>query len=180
MNKVIFKISFSSICIALGIILPFLTGQIPEIGSMLLPMHIPVLICGFICGWKYGLLVGLITPLLRSVSFGMPPIYPTAIAMSFELAAYGFISGLLFKILNKKLNFILSVYSTLILALIIGRIVWGFVRFGIGMIDKTNIFSFELFLSGSVISCWPGIIIQLFIVPILLLTLKKLNLLKNI
>lgn len=180
MNKVIFKISFSSICIALGIILPFLTGQIPEIGSMLLPMHIPVLICGFICGWKYGLLVGLITPLLRSVSFGMPPIYPTAIAMSFELAAYGFISGLLFKILNKKLNFILSVYSTLILALIIGRIVWGFVRFGIGMIDKTNIFSFELFLSGAVISCWPGIIIQLFIVPILLLTLKKLNLLKNI
>ena len=103
MNKVIFKISFSSICIALGIILPFLTGQIPEIGSMLLPMHIPVLICGFICGWKYGLLVGLITPLLRSVSFGMPPIYPTAIAMSFELAAYGFISGLLFKIVNKKL-----------------------------------------------------------------------------
>lgn len=180
MNKVIFKISFSSICIALGIILPFLTGQIPEIGSMLLPMHIPVLICGFICGWKYGLLVGLITPLLRSVSFGMPPIYPTAIAMSFELAAYGFISGLLFKIVNKKLNFILSVYSTLILALIIGRIVWGFVRFGIGMIDKTNIFSFELFLSGAVISCWPGIIIQLFIVPILLLTLKKLNLLKNI
>lgn len=180
MNKVIFKISFSSICIALGIILPFLTGQIPEIGSMLLPMHIPVLICGFICGWKYGLLVGLITPLLRSVWFGMPPIYPTAIAMSFELAAYGFISGLLFKIVNKKLNFILSVYSTLILALIIGRIVWGFVRFGIGMIDKTNIFSFELFLSGAVISCWPGIIIQLFIVPILLLTLKKLNLLKNI
>lgn len=180
MNKVIFKISFSSICIALGIILPFLTGQIPEIGSMLLPMHIPVLICGFICGWKYGLLVGLITPLLRSVSFGMPPIYPTAIAMSFELAAYGFISGLLFKIVNKKLNFIISVYSTLILALIIGRIVWGFVRFGIGMIDKTNIFSFELFLSGAVISCWPGIIIQLFIVPILLLTLKKLNLLKNI
>lgn len=180
MNKVIFKISFSSICIALGIILPFLTGQIPEIGSMLLPMHIPVLICGFICGWKYGLLVGLITPLLRSVSFGMPPIYPTAIAMSFELAAYGFISGLLFKIVNKKLNFILSVYSTLILALIIGRIVWGFVRFGIGMIDKTNIFSLELFLSGAVISCWPGIIIQLFIIPILLLTLKKLNLLKNI
>lgn len=180
MNKVIFKISFSSICIALGIILPFLTGQIPEIGSMLLPMHIPVLICGFICGWKYGLLVGLITPLLRSVSFGMPPIYPTAIVMSFELAAYGFISGLLFKIVNKKLNFILSVYSTLILALIIGRIVWGFARFGIGMIDKTNIFSFELFLSGAVISCWPGIIIQLFIVPILLLTLKKLNLLKNI
>lgn len=180
MNKVIFKISFSSICIALGIILPFLTGQIPEIGSMLLPMHIPVLICGFICGWKYGLLVGLITPLLRSVWFGMPPIYPTAIAMSFELAAYGFISGLLFKIVNKKLNFILSLYSTLILALIIGRIVWGFVRFSIGMIDKTNIFSFELFLSGAVISCWPGIIIQLLIVPILLLTLKKLNLLKNI
>lgn len=180
MNKVVFKISFSSICIALGIVLPFLTGQIPEIGSMLLPMHIPVLIAGFICGWKYGLLVGIITPLLRAVTFGMPPLYPTAIAMSFELATYGFVSGILFKILNKKINFLLSTYTTLIVALFIGRIVWGFVRFGIGIIDQTNIFTFELFLSGAVISCWPGIIIQLVVVPALLLTLKKLNFLRNI
>ncbi len=83
------------------IVLPFLTGQIPEIGSMLSPMHIPVLICGIICGWKYGILVGAITPILRSVIFHMPPMYPTAISMAFELATYGFVSGLLFKIFNE-------------------------------------------------------------------------------
>lgn len=180
MNKVTFKITFSSICIALGIVLPFLTGQIPEIGAMLLPMHIPVLICGFICGWEYGLLVGIITPLLRSVTLGMPPLYPTAFAMSFELGTYGLVCGLLFNILNKKTKFIFSVYGTLLSSLLIGRIVWGFVRFGIGIIDKTNIFSFQLFLSGAILSCWPGIIIQLIIVPTILITIKKLNLIKNI
>lgn len=44
----------SALLLAIGLVLPFLTGQIPEIGSALLPMHIPVLICGFICGWQWG------------------------------------------------------------------------------------------------------------------------------
>lgn len=180
MNKVTFKITFSSICIALGIVLPFLTGQIPEIGAMLLPMHIPVLICGYICGWKYGLIVGFITPLLRSVSFGMPPLYPTALAMSFELAAYGFICGFLFNILKNKINMIISIYGTLIAALIIGRIVWGVVRFGIGIIDQTNVFNFHLFMTGAILSCWPGIIIQLLLVPAVIISLDKLKLLKKL
>ena len=101
-NKIIFNISFSGIMVALGMILPFLTGQIPEFGNMLCPMHIPVFICGLVCGWKYGLVVGFIIPLLRSSIFGMPPIYPTAVSMSIELATYGFISGLLIKIFKEK------------------------------------------------------------------------------
>jgi thiamine transporter ThiT len=79
--------------VALGLILPFFTGQIPKVGSMMLPMHIPVLLCGLICGWKYGLMAGAVLPLLRSALFGMPPLFPTAAAMAFELAAYGFLSG---------------------------------------------------------------------------------------
>lgn len=78
------------------LVLPFFTAQIPSIGSMLLPMHIPVLICGFVCGGPYGLLVGAIVPLLRSVMFGMPPML-VAIPMAFELAAYGFMTGFLIK-----------------------------------------------------------------------------------
>lgn len=81
------KISLSAMFFALGLILPFFTGQIPQIGSMLLPMHIPVFLCGFICGWKYGGVIGFLLPLMRYALFGMPPIYPTGIAMSFELAA---------------------------------------------------------------------------------------------
>ena len=73
----------ASLLMALGLLLPFLTGQIPQIGRMLSPMHIPVLLCGMICGWPYGLAVGFLTPLLRSVLFGMPAIYPQAVAMAF-------------------------------------------------------------------------------------------------
>ena len=89
------KLVLSGMFLALGIVLPFVTGQIPQIGSMLCPMHIPVLLCGFICGWQYGLVVGLIVPVLRSMMFGMPPMFPTATAMAFELMTYGFLAGAL-------------------------------------------------------------------------------------
>lgn len=91
----------AALFLALGIVLPFLTAQIPSIGSMLLPMHIPVLICGYVCGWQYGLLVGLVVPLLRSVLFGMPPML-AAIPMAFELAVYGLATGLLYRLLKKN------------------------------------------------------------------------------
>ena len=94
MNK-INTLTLAALFLALGLVLPFLTGQIPEIGGMLLPMHIPVLICGFVCGWKYGLVVGFITPLLRMMLFGMPPL-ATAVGMAFELATYGAVTGIVY------------------------------------------------------------------------------------
>ena len=92
-----YRLVLAALFLALGMILPFFTAQIPEIGSMLLPMHIPVLVCGFVCGWKYGLIVGLLTPLLRSMTFSMPPLFPSATAMAFEMAAYGAICGLMYE-----------------------------------------------------------------------------------
>lgn len=91
------KLTWSAMFIALGLVLPFLTGQIPQFGNMLLPMHIPVILCGLICGWRYGAIVGFVLPLLRYALFGMPVLFPTGIAMSFELAAYGFFSGFLYE-----------------------------------------------------------------------------------
>lgn len=174
-REVIFKISLSGMLIAFGLVLPFLTGQIPEIGSMLCPMHIPVLICGFICGWKYGLIVGFITPVLRSFIFQMPPLYPGAISMAFELATYGMISGLLHELFNKinKRN-ILSNYVTLIVAMLVGRIVWGIVRFILSMIDGTFNFTLNIFLTGAFVTAWPGIIIQLILIPVLIVALEKI------
>ena len=49
------KLTLSALFLALGLVLPLITGQIPQIGKMLLPMHIPVLLCGMVCGWPYGL-----------------------------------------------------------------------------------------------------------------------------
>ena len=91
------RMVFAALCLALALVLPFLTGQIPQVGSALCPMHIPVLLCGFLCGWPWGLAVGFIAPLLRSVIFGMPPMVPAAVAMAFELATYGAVAGFLYR-----------------------------------------------------------------------------------
>lgn len=172
MSKKIRNITFSGLFIALGLVLPFLTGQVPDIGSMLLPMHIPVLLCGFICGWPYGLAVGAITPILRSLTLGMPPIFPTAAAMAFELAAYGALAGLLYKLLPKKSIF---VYVTLIISMLGGRAVWGLVMTAIlGLTGKA--FTWELFTAGAFINAIPGIVLQLILIPILIIALKDARL----
>ena len=79
------KLVFAALLLALAMVLPFLTGQIPQIGQALCPMHIPVLLCGFVCGPIYAMAVGFIAPLLRFALFGMPPIFPTGVSMAFEL-----------------------------------------------------------------------------------------------
>ena len=94
-HKSMLKMVLAALFLALAYIMPFLTGQIPEVGAMLCPLHIPVLLCGFICGWPWGLAVGFVAPLLRSLILGMPPMFPTAICMAFELAVYGGVAGFL-------------------------------------------------------------------------------------
>ena len=155
------RLVLGAVFLALGLVMPFLTAQIPEIGSRLLPMHIPVLICGFVCGWQYGLVVGFITPLLRSVTIGMPPIFPTATAMAFELAAYGCVCGILYEKLPKKNS---SIYTALIAAMVIGRIVWGIVNVPIfGIAGKA--YSWQIFVGGALLNAVPGIILQLVLIP---------------
>ena len=102
--KTVKRLVYSALLLALALVLPFLTGQIPQIGSALSPMHIPVLLCGFVCGAPWGMAVGLIAPIMRSLLFQMPPMWPTAFAMAFELAAYGFATGLLYKLLPVHKN----------------------------------------------------------------------------
>ena len=161
--------------IAIGLILPFLTGQIPEIGNKLLPMHIPVLIAGFVLGWKYGLVVGLIVPVLRSALFTMPPMFPTAVAMSFELAAYGCLTGLLYDAFPKRTGYI---YAALILSMLGGRVVWGIVSLILYGFGETA-FTWKMFVAGGFVNALPGIIIQIIIIPIIIMALKRSNLIEG-
>ncbi len=158
--------------LALCLVLPLFTGQIPTVGSMLLPMHLPVLLCGFVCGWPYGLAVGAIAPLLRSVTFGMPPMMPTAVAMAFELAAYGLLCGLLYKALPKRIAF---VYVSLLLSMVGGRIVWGFVMYLI----TGSALTFEVFLSAVIINAVPGIILQIVLIPLIVIALNRSEFIKK-
>ena len=162
-------LNLSARLLAVALVLPFITGQIPEIGAMLCPMHLPVLLCGYFCGGPWGLAVGLIAPVLRSMIFGMPPMYPTAISMAFELAAYGAVSGLLYAKLPKTKA---SVYISLVTAMIVGRLVWGAARFVFAGLDITA-FGLQAFWAGAVTSAIPGIILQLILIPILVIALDK-------
>lgn len=169
MMKTTRNLVYASMFLALGLVLPFFTGQIPAIGSRLLPMHFPVLICGFVCGGPTGLLVGFVTPILRSLLFGMPPLFPTALAMAFELAAYGFFAGWLYQKFPKKIGFI---YLSLLLAMLFGRLVWGIVSVILYTGGGTP-FSFSLFIAGAFVNAIPGIILLILIVPILVIVLRK-------
>ena len=159
----------SAAFLALAYIMPFLTGQIPEIGAMLCPLHIPVLLCGFICGWPWGLAVGFIAPLFRSLTLGMPPFFPKALCMAFEIAAYGAISGLMHRILPRRKPYI---YVSLLTAMIIGRLVWGIAMFlCLGLSGGS--FTFAAFLAGAVTNAIPGIILQIVLIPVLVMVLGK-------
>lgn len=169
------KITYSALYLAIALVLPFLTGQVPQIGSMLCPMHIPALLCGFVCGWPWGVAVGFISPLLRSLIFGMPVMFPSAIAMAFEMAVYGAVAGILYKVLPKK-N--LYLYAELIAAMICGRLVWGVVRYVLAGLGGTT-FTPALFLAGAVLDAIPGIILQLVLIPILVAALRSAGLILN-
>lgn len=171
----VYKMVLSAIFLALGMVLPFLTAQIPSIGSMLLPMHIPVLLCGFVCGAPYGLLVGLIVPLLRSAVYGMPPLFPTAVSMAFELAAYGALTGIIYQ---KGKRDIVSVYAALLIAMLGGRIVWGAVRMVLAGITG-NAFTGAAFLAGAFTTAIPGIILQLILIPIIVTALERAHLIEK-
>lgn len=173
MKWTIKQLVYTAFFITLGLLLPFLTAQIPQIGQMLLPMHLPVLLCGFLCGAPMGLLAGAITPLLRSILFASPVFYPHAVAMAFELATYGFISGLIYYLLQKRYNKIWTVYFSLLFAMISGRLVWGIIRYGMTFLPNSASFSLQMFLAGAITTAIPGIIIQLILIPIFVLTLQK-------
>lgn len=166
------NVAFAGIFLALAIVLPFLTLQLQQLGNKLLPMHLPVLLCGFICGWPFGLAVGVLAPLLRSFMFGMPPLMPIAVAMAFELGTYGLVSGLMLKLFPRKNIF---VYLSLILSMVAGRIVWGIVSMALFGIQG-NSFTWSIFMTQAWINAIPGIILQLVLIPLIIIAFKRAGL----
>ena len=162
----------AALFLALTYVLPFLTGQIQSFGQMLLPMHIPVMLCGIICGWRLGLLVGLLAPFLRSLTLGMPPLYPGAIAMSAELLTYGAVIGLLYEALPKKTW---ALYAELLLSMLAGRIVWALMRYLLTFLGNSK-FSWQILLTSGFIEAWPGMVLQLILIPGIILALQRFKL----
>ena len=166
------QLVLAALCVALGVVLPVAFHSIPNAGSVLLPMHIPVLLCGLICGWQYGLVCGLIGPALSTLLTQMPPmaILP---AMTAELAVYGAVTGLMMYAFKYKTAY-LSLYASLVTALIAGRVVSGILK---ALIFSAGSYSFSVWITASFVTCLPGLAIQLAIIPSLVKVLAKAKLL---
>lgn len=167
-NK-LFKMVLAAMLLALALVLPLVTGQMQQIGNALLPMHFPVLLCGFFCGPVFGAIIGGIAPLLRFMIWGMPVLIPKGIGMCFELATYGLISGLMYKLLPGKKS---SIYISLIAAMLCGRVIWGIARcimYGLGKAD----FGFAAFIAGGFTNAIPGIALQIILIPVIVMAVNK-------
>lgn len=169
------NLTLAAMFLAIGLLLPLLTGQMKQLGNALLPMHIPVLLCGLICGWQYGLGVGFVLPLLRSAIFGMPILFPTAVSMAFELATYGFVVGFLYS--HSRWKCVIALYRCMIIAMLSGRVVWGIVQvclLGLG----ENGFTFSMFIASAFLKAIPGIILQLILIPAIMIALNRTGLVR--
>lgn len=163
----------AAMLLSIGLVLPFLTGQLQQIGNMLLPMHIPVILCGLICGWRYGLVIGFIMPLMRSLLFTMPVMYPNAVAMAFELATYGALTGFLYS--RSHWQCTKALYRCMLISMVAGRVVWGIMQVLLLGIGEGG-FTFEAFIAGALLNAIPGIILQLIIIPAIMVALHRAKL----
>lgn len=163
------KLTVAAMLLALCMLLPVITGGIPEVGNAISPMHIPVFICGFVCGPVYGFAVGFIAPLMRSVLFSAPLMYPMAVSMAFELASYGLLCGILRKVFPKKNIWI---YPSLIISMFAGRAVWGAARYVMAGLDGSD-FGMAMFIAGAFTQAVPAIICHLLIVPPAVMVIEK-------
>lgn len=167
MSKHVRSMNVAAMFLALGLLLPMVFHFFgPNAGSMFLPMHIPVLLCGFVCGPFYGALIGILTPLLSSTLTGMPMLMPIGVSMMFELMVYGLISGLLMKRY--------SIYPSLLIAMLSGRIASGIATMVL-LSFAGKAYSLTIFLSAAFVTALPGILLQLLVVPMVVQVIKKLN-----
>jgi hypothetical protein len=179
MNKMttIKQATICAACIALCYVLPIAFHSV-GLGSVLSPLHLPVLLCGMVCGGGYGLFCGIAGPLLSSVLSGMPgPI--ALITMVPELMAYGLVTGLAMKYVRTG-RVITDLYFSLIVAMVLGRIVGGIAQlFAIYIIGIGSTFSIAIWINSYFIGTLPGILCQLAVVPVLVLTLMKAKVIPN-
>lgn len=165
------KFMITAVCIALCIVLPIALHGIPKSGILFSPMHLPVLLCGIICGGPYGLLCGLMGPLLSSLLTSMPAMAMLPYMM-IELAVYGAVSGLSMKLLHTG-KLVLDIYACLLIAMLSGRIIAGIVS-AVSLVGES--YSLSVWVTSYFISCLPGIIVQLILIPGLYIALERAKL----
>ena len=167
------QLTLTAMFLALSITLPFAFHGVANAGSIFLPMHIPVLLCGIICGWPYGLACGILGPLLSSLSTGMPPAAYLP-SMVCELAVYGMVAGMLTRKMRTGKK-VFDLYLPLVCAMLSGRVCYGILN---ALIFKAGSYSLTVWLTGAFITSLPGIVMQLILIPALLYVLEEAGLME--
>ena len=172
------KLIATAMLIALCVVLPIGFHSIPRAGSILLPMHIPVLLAGLICGWKFGLITGMVGPILSTMMTGMPPTMLIAASMSIELGVYGLVAGLVVKFVHTKRASV-DLYIALVVAMLVGRVAGGlaqvFFFFGgeFNLQFWTTNYTWAMWTTSYFVTSLPGIVIQLAFVPSVVMALER-------
>lgn len=179
-NETLYRMIVTAVLLAVGLVLPFLTGQLQTIGKLISPLHIPVLICGLTCGWLWGGVLGAVLPLLRMALFGMPA-FPMAMPMTFELCAYGMLTGILYPVMVRALKGkrLPGMLCALVLAMVGGRIVGGAAKALLllgGVISSGAPYTFAAFLTGYFADTAVGAAIHIVVVPAVVTALEKARL----
>ena len=165
------KSIITAVCIALCYVITLMFHGIQNAGNIFCPMHIPVFICGLICGWQYGLLCGIAGPALSSALSSMPPVAILP-SMMVELAVYGTAAGLMMKLVRTKSTYA-DLYISLIVAIVCGRVLAGLAK---ALIFARGSYSMSAWIAGSVVTSWPGTVIQLVFIPTIVFALMKSHL----
>lgn len=160
-------ITHIALYLALAVLLPIGFHAFGLLGRVFLPMHIPVLLAGFLAGPLSGVIVGLLAPALSFLLTGMPPSYAVPL-MTMELSVYGLAAGVAYKKLN------LNIYLALLLALVVGRLVFGLGLLVLGVFIKLPYTAAAFFsASGAIVTGIPGIIVQIVLIPVVVTALKR-------
>ena len=164
------RMVFTAVCAALCLVLPMAFHSIPNAGQVILPMHIPVLLCGLICGWPFGFVCGLVGPFLSSIITGMPPAAMLP-SMMIECASYGCVTGLMMKYVRTGRPYA-DLYISMGTAMILGRVIAGLAKAWI-LAPGTPAFAW---VTTSLVAGIPGIIIQLVLMPTVIFALTRARL----
>jgi hypothetical protein len=162
---------FTAVFVSLSAAAPWLFHQFNLAGATFLPMFFFIFIAGLIFGWRAGLVVGGLTPLLSYGISGMPllTILPQVVI---EAAVFGLVAGLLREKLNLRFFWAL-----------LGAMSAGFMALFVFVLARSffDTVCNPLGASGSPYSVvwttikqgWPGLLIQLAIVPFISAFLAK-------
>ena len=141
---------------SLGVVLPLLF-HVVGLGSIFLPMFLPIAVVGFLVSIPVAVTAGVITPLVSALLTGMPPFFPPiAPIMCIELAVLGGCISLFYRILkwNK--------WISLITAIAVERVVFIIILLTVVPLFKLPA---GLLTIGMVVIGIPGILLMIVVVP---------------